>query len=279
MQAVQPAERFVAQQPRAQTIAVTRLSGAPEDEEILLQRASTVPLPRTPDIDDLRPRLTVPVNVGRPPHMAACFLDIRSRVWVSYRHSFPPLPDTELTSDVGWGCMIRAAQMLVANTLEIHLLQRGRCAEQRVMILMCCRMAADVAQCPGPRRAPIGPCAATLVLADAAQVIRLFDDDAQEYSPLSRTIDGSVSVQSQLQCTTFCGWAARRAACGSVRRPSAATSGMPPSRARFASDRSAAAFCRSDTGRSRSSRPSAYAPPNAPSLFTLRNSAMWRRTR
>ena len=77
-------------------------------------------------MDLCRSPLSIPVVQGKAAHFASCFVDIRSRIWMSYRHSFPAFPGTNMTTDVGWGCMLRAAQMMVANAIEIHLLGRGR---------------------------------------------------------------------------------------------------------------------------------------------------------
>jgi cysteine protease ATG4 len=49
------------------------------------------------------------------------------RIFLSYRKQFEPLNSLTrsgdpITSDCGWGCMIRCAQMLLAQTLLIHMM-------------------------------------------------------------------------------------------------------------------------------------------------------------
>jgi cysteine protease ATG4 len=43
----------------------------------------------------------------------------------TYRRNMPALCGSGITSDSGWGCMLRAAQMLMGNTLQRHHLGKG----------------------------------------------------------------------------------------------------------------------------------------------------------
>lgn len=55
-----------------------------------------------------------------------------SIMWFTYRKDFPQVGDSDYTTDTGWGCMIRSAQMMLATGLTYYLLGKdfrttGRC--------------------------------------------------------------------------------------------------------------------------------------------------------
>ena len=50
--------------------------------------------------------------------------DFQSRVWMTYRRGFPNIGTSPYTTDAGWGCTVRSAQMLLANGLSIHFFGR-----------------------------------------------------------------------------------------------------------------------------------------------------------
>jgi len=48
--------------------------------------------------------------------------DFRSLYWFTYRKDMPPISPSNYTTDMGWGCMLRSGQMILAEALNMHLL-------------------------------------------------------------------------------------------------------------------------------------------------------------
>ena len=93
--------------------------------------------------------IVVPLDTSHDTSWPPDFLsDVQSRIWLSYRTGFPLIPKSDgsgtihlgkiknmirgggfdprgYTSDVGWGCMIRTSQSLLANALLFRHLGRG----------------------------------------------------------------------------------------------------------------------------------------------------------
>lgn len=50
--------------------------------------------------------------------------DYYTRLWITYRTKMPPLLESQMTNDCGWGCMIRTTQMAVAQAIVVNRLSR-----------------------------------------------------------------------------------------------------------------------------------------------------------
>eukprot|EP01137_Pigoraptor_chileana_P028981 Opistho-2@13561 len=87
--------------------------------------------------------------------------DFCSRIWLSYRKNFSPISDSSLTTDCGWGCMIRAGQMLLAQCLSLSILGRDW------------------------RLTPGNTVATDASYQNYLQIVRWFNDEAGEGSPFS----------------------------------------------------------------------------------------------
>ncbi|KAJ2757733.1 Cysteine protease atg4, partial [Coemansia nantahalensis] len=61
-------------------------------------------------------------SAGYPPGVMS---DFSSIIWCTYRSQYPPIAPSAFTTDAGWGCMLRAGQMLMAQTLQLHHIGRS----------------------------------------------------------------------------------------------------------------------------------------------------------
>ncbi|KAF9360468.1 Cysteine protease atg4 [Mortierella sp. NVP85] len=46
-------------------------------------------------------------------------------IWCTYRHGYAPIRPSNFVTDVGWGCMLRSGQGLLANALAVQFMGRG----------------------------------------------------------------------------------------------------------------------------------------------------------
>eukprot|EP00468_Gymnochlora_sp_CCMP2014_P012374 CAMPEP_0167755064 /NCGR_PEP_ID=MMETSP0110_2-20121227/8616_1 /TAXON_ID=629695 /ORGANISM="Gymnochlora sp., Strain CCMP2014" /LENGTH=437 /DNA_ID=CAMNT_0007641009 /DNA_START=239 /DNA_END=1552 /DNA_ORIENTATION=- len=83
-----------------------------------------------------------------------CGEDIFSRVWLTYREAFPPLPKTNVDTDAGWGCMLRTTQMMMCQGLIHHYLgrgwklERGKTPSPRYLMILRWFLDYDSPECP-----------------------------------------------------------------------------------------------------------------------------------
>jgi hypothetical protein len=91
--------------------------------------------------EDCGPPTVFTMLHGSERRWASFLAHFRSVVWCTYRAAFPRLGSDSYTSDMGWGCMLRTGQMVLAQTLTRHLLGTGTpfspraCAVVRVAFL------------------------------------------------------------------------------------------------------------------------------------------------
>ncbi|KAG0173541.1 Cysteine protease atg4 [Apophysomyces sp. BC1015] len=76
----------------------------------------------TPTDDESAKRPMFAMSLLWPPDF---YEDFTSRVWMTYRHNYPPIRPSTHKTDIGWGCMLRSGQSLLANALVIHFIGRG----------------------------------------------------------------------------------------------------------------------------------------------------------
>lgn len=93
-------------------------------------------------------------------------MHFKKLIWLTYRKNFAPLlieknKVANLTTDAGWGCVIRCQQMLLANSLNKHFLSFDKIEDGDLPIL---------------------------------RILRLFDDDKRNHTANAFSIQNVVEV-------------------------------------------------------------------------------------
>lgn len=87
------------------------------------------------DAEDCGPPTVFTLLHGAERRWASFLAHFRSLVWCTYRSGFSRLGSQGYTSDMGWGCMLRTGQMVLAQALTRHLLGPG--ADSIAWLVIC----------------------------------------------------------------------------------------------------------------------------------------------
>ncbi|XP_014680867.1 PREDICTED: uncharacterized protein LOC106820809 [Priapulus caudatus] len=141
--------------------------------------------------------------------------DFSSRLWFTYRRDFPVLPSSSLTSDCGWGCMMRSGQMMLAQGLLVHFLSRdwNLYAEQTASaISLRRRIIGWMADAPDAQRSPFSLHALVSIGArlgkkpgdwyGPASVAHLLKEAMEEASRSSQAFD-DICIYVARDCTVY----------------------------------------------------------------------------
>ncbi|KAI8577509.1 hypothetical protein K450DRAFT_252018 [Umbelopsis ramanniana AG] len=123
------AESMFDQQAAHSLTAVPDTGAAPESTSVTAHSdtpstVSDAPPPTEKPANDSAEENTISKFAVSSLWPADFYEDFTSRLWYTYRHNYPPIRPANYKTDIGWGCMLRSGQSLLANTLMIHLLGR-----------------------------------------------------------------------------------------------------------------------------------------------------------